>query len=91
MDVTLAIQDITLPDQTVDVPLKWTEAVYCALAARLAGPFGVTRADPSTTKRIEQRAAAFEQLLLDEDRPSSIFMGQEGGSTGSYVPRFVTG
>lgn len=78
LDVSRAVQDVTLPDQTVDVPQKWTEALYCALAARLAGPFGVTRTDPATVARVEQRAAAFEQLLLNEDRPASVFMGAQG-------------
>lgn len=78
LDVARCIQDVTQPDQTIDVPAKWTEALYCALAARLAAPFGVTRTDPTVTARVEQRAAAFEQLLLNEDRPASIYMGAQG-------------
>lgn len=78
LDVTRAIEDVTTGDQTLDVPAKWMETVYIALAARLATPFGVTRTDPATASRIAQRAQALEQLLLDDDRPESVFMGTYG-------------
>jgi len=68
-------QDVTDAAQNLDIPQEWTETVYLALASRLASTFGVTRIDPNTVKLVAQRAAAYEQLLLDQDRPSSVFMG----------------
>lgn len=82
IDVLRVIDDVTAGDQTVDVPQKWLETVYIALAARLATVMGVTRTDPATAATLAQRAQAFEQLLLDDDRPASIFMGDFDGSFG---------
>lgn len=78
-DVLRVIDPVVDPDQTIDVPVKWQETVALALAARLASAFGVTRIDPATASVVAQRAQAFEQLLLDDDRPSSIIMGAYGG------------
>jgi hypothetical protein len=72
---TRRIEDVTAPDQTIDVPQKWTEAVFVALAARLIPTSGLRRADPATAQSLEKRAAALEQVLLDDDRPDSIYMG----------------
>lgn len=69
------IEDVTAADQTLDVPQKWTEAVFVALAARLVSTSGLRRTDPATAGALAQRAAAMEQLLLDDDRPQSIYMG----------------
>lgn len=81
LDVVRVIDDVTDGTQTLDVPTKWLEAVYLGLAARMAGTMGVTRVDPTTAQNIAMRAQAFEQILLDEDRPASIYMG-------SYDERF---
>lgn len=75
------IEDVTDGAQTIDVPQQWLEAAYLALAARLAQTFGVTRTDPSTAQIVAQRAASLEQLLLDQDRPASIYMGSAYGRT----------
>jgi hypothetical protein len=73
------IEDVTDGDQTIDIPQEWQETAYVALAARLIQPFGVTRLDPGTATIIAQRASALEQLLLDQDRPASIYMGSAYG------------
>lgn len=74
---TRVTDDVTDAAQTIDIPQEWLEAVYLGLATRLAPTFGVTRVDPGTAQMVAQRAAALEQLLLDADRPSSIYMGAE--------------
>lgn len=67
--------DISDPNQIVDIPAQWSEAIYLALAARMAPTFGVTRTDPNTVATVTARAAALEQLMLDQDRPASMFAG----------------
>lgn len=69
------IEDVTDGAQTIDVPQEWQEVAMLGLAVRLASMFGVSRLDPAAVGLIGQRAAALEQLLLDQDRPASIFMG----------------
>lgn len=78
LDALRVIDDVTDPTQTLDVPSKWLETVYVALAARLASIQGVTRTDPATAQALAVRAQAFEQILLDDDRPASIYMGAYG-------------
>lgn len=76
---TRIIEDVTDGAQTVDVPQMWLETVYLGLAARLANTFGAMRLDPTATQLVMQRAANLEQLLLDQDRPASIYMGTAYG------------
>lgn len=76
---TRVIEDVTDGAQTIDIPQEWLETAYLALAARLATTFGVIRTDPNTAQIVMQRAAAMEQLLLDADRPASIYMGSAMG------------
>ncbi|MBI0474224.1 hypothetical protein D9601_02440 [Sphingomonas sp. MA1305] len=83
IDVLRVIEDITDPTETLDVPSKWLETVYIALAARMATVMGVTRTDPATATLLAQRAQSFEQLLLDDDRPPSIFMGDFAAPVGA--------
>jgi len=68
-------EDVTDGAQTIDIPQAWMETVYVALAARLVATFGVSRIDPTAAAAIAQRATALEQLMFDQDRPGSIFMG----------------
>lgn len=82
LDVLRVIDDVTDPTQTLDVPAKWLETVYIALAARLASVMGVTRTDPGTAQSLAVRAQAFEQILLDDDRPASIYMGDYAAEFG---------
>lgn len=76
---TRIIEDVTDGDQTLDLPQEWLEAVYVALAARLAQPMGVTRLDPATAQIVIQRALSLENELFDADRPASIYMGSAYG------------
>lgn len=73
------IEDVTDGTQTLDIPQEWQEAAYVALAARLCQQFGVTRLDPATAQILQQRASALEQLLLDQDRPASVYLGSAYG------------
>lgn len=72
-------EDVTDGAQTIDVPQEWTEAVELALAARLIPHFGVARLSPDTAQDVRQRAAALEQLLFDQDRAASYFLGSSYG------------
>lgn len=83
IDVLRVIDDITDPTQTLDVPSKWLETVYIALAARLASVMGVTRTDSATANMLAQRAQVFEQMLLDDDRPASVYMGDFAANIGA--------
>lgn len=76
---TRVIEDVTDGAQTIDVPQEWLELAYLGLAVRLAPLFGVTRLDPAAVQSIAQRAATLEQLLLDQDRPASLYMGSAMG------------
>lgn len=73
------IEDVTDGSQTIDVPQEWLELAYLGLAVRLAPLFGVTRLDPAAVQSVAQRAATLEQLLLDQDRPASVYMGSAYG------------
>jgi hypothetical protein len=66
-----AVEVVTDPSQTVDVPEEWIEAVMLGLADRLANMLGTTRMDPGTVQQIQGRASAAYQYLLDMDRPDS--------------------
>jgi hypothetical protein len=73
------VEDVTDGAQTIDIPQEWQEAAYLALAARLVQTFGINRIDPQVAQIVAQRASALEQLLLDQDRPASIYMGSAYG------------
>jgi hypothetical protein len=75
------IDDVTDGAQTIDAPQQWTEAIYLGLASRMINSFGTARMDPTSTQIVMQRAAALEQLLLDADRPASVYMGSSYGRT----------
>lgn len=62
---------VTDPSETLDVPEEWQEALILGLASRMASMFGITRSDPNTVQRIDGRATALYQRLLDRDRPDS--------------------
>lgn len=73
------IEDVTSAAQTIDVPQHWTEALFLGLAARMVHSYGMTRMDPTAAQLVLQRAASLEQMLLDDDRPPSMFMGSAYG------------
>lgn len=60
------------PEQGLDVPREWHEALLYGLAARCANMFGVTRTDPAAIQRIDAQARSSYQEFLDADRPDSI-------------------
>lgn len=64
------IEDVTEPEETLDVPQEWLECVSTNLAVRLAEEFG---SDIPNT--IVERAGSLLLQMRDLDRPSSIFMG----------------
>jgi hypothetical protein len=64
---------ITAPEETLDVPTEWHEAVIMGLASRCASMFGTTRVDPGTVQRVDARAAQLYQRMLDADRPDSYY------------------
>lgn len=76
---TRVIEDVTDGAQTLDLPQEWLEAVYVALAARLAQAYGVTRVDPATAQIVIQRAITAENEVFAADAPSSIYMGSAYG------------
>lgn len=64
---------VTDPSETLDLPEEWQEAIIAGLASRMANMFGSTRTDAGTVSRLDQRAAALYQRLLDRDRPDSYY------------------
>lgn len=76
---TRITEDVTDGAQTLDIPQEWLEAVYVALAARLAQAYGVTRIDPATAQIMVQRAVTLENEMFAADAPSSIYMGSAYG------------
>jgi hypothetical protein len=71
LDYYRTSETVTDPSETVDVPEEWQEALILGLASRCASMFGTTRIDPNTVQRIDERASALYQRLLDRDRPDS--------------------
>lgn len=69
-----SVLDITQPNDTVDVPIEWTEGVLYNLADRLMEDEAVAMADPATAQRITERAVTFYSKLLNFDRPNSVFV-----------------
>lgn len=82
-DTTIAIDyarkayTVTDPSETVDVPEDWQEALILGLASRCASMFGTTRIDPATVNRIDQRASALYEKLMDRDRPDSYIFERD--------------
>lgn len=75
IDYARVIEDVTDPNETLDVPQQWAETVWKSLGSRCANMFGATRLDPNTVLALKQEAAVLEEQLLNMDRPSSVFMG----------------
>lgn len=73
------IEDVTDLNQTLDVPQEWLETIWTMLAARCVSLFGVTRLDPAAVQLVTARAAQLEGEMLDQDRPSSYYMGSAYG------------
>jgi hypothetical protein len=71
VDCSRHAQTVTDPAETVDVPEEWQEALIMSLASRLAAMFGTADTAPAKVSRIDQRAQALYQRLLDRDRPDA--------------------
>ncbi len=67
------IEDVTDLDQTLDIPQMWLEAVCYNLAVRLYPSFGGERIDA-----VRAEAERLYALMLNHDRPASIYMGGYG-------------
>lgn len=74
LDYSRMADVVTAPDEEIDLPQEWGEAIIYNLATRLAGMFGASRIDPANLQRVEMRAAQLLTEALDADRPNSYFM-----------------
>lgn len=63
------------PAHDIDVPQHAYEAVWVNLAARLIPVFGVARVSQETAQFVAGRAQQLFQMLMDDDRPQSVFIG----------------
>jgi hypothetical protein len=61
------------PDQELDIPPEWHEAVLYGLASRSAGIFGTTTLDPAKVQRCDAQARSSYERMLDSDRPDSYY------------------
>jgi hypothetical protein len=61
------------PEQELDIPLEWHEAVLYGLASRSAGIFGTTALDPAKVARCDNQAKVCYERMLDSDRPDSYY------------------
>jgi hypothetical protein len=61
------------PEQNLDVPPEWHEAVLYGLASRSAGIFGTTALDPTKVARCDAQAKTSYEEMLDADRPDSYY------------------
>ena len=76
---------ISLPSDPLDFPKEWWSDLTYTLADALMDDEGVSAADPSTAKRITDRAIAFKNKLLDFDRPTSVMIRPWGrAGSGRY-------
>jgi hypothetical protein len=65
---------ISAPTDPIDLPQEWSEGISYLMADKLMDDEGVAAADQVTADRISKRAIAFEQTLLNWDRPVSIYI-----------------
>jgi hypothetical protein len=73
LDYGKHVETVTDPSETIDIPEEWQECMILGLASRMASMFGTTRIDPATTQRVDARASALYQRLLDRDRPDAYY------------------
>jgi hypothetical protein len=77
LDAERIVNTVTAGTDEIDVPQHAYEAVWVNLAARLIPMFNSSgqAISADTCQRVEQHAGALFQLLMDDDRPESIFIG----------------
>lgn len=80
LNITAArtVNDVTNPNDPIDIPTEWTQGYIWMLADRLMDYEGVANADEVTAQRIQDHSAAFYNTLLNYDRPASVFMKPYG-------------
>lgn len=66
VDALRGVETVTSPNETVDFPEIYQEAIYANLAVRCAGLFGM-----QAPAELIARAGMLEQAMLDSERPSS--------------------
>lgn len=71
LDIDRALDTVTDPSETIDIPEEWTEAVMTNLALRCCNIFS----DTPPSAELVQRAQMTERELFDAYRPASYFMG----------------
>lgn len=74
VDYSRSAEVVTAPDEALDVPQDWQDAITMLLASRCASMFGTDRVSPSTVQRIDGMADAMLNQLLDADRPDSYYL-----------------
>jgi hypothetical protein len=79
IDYSRAVEIVTAPDETLDIPEEWQDAIQLALASRCASMFGADRIDPAKVQRIDAQANAMLTGLMDADRPDSYFFEPYNG------------
>ncbi|MDB5584312.1 MAG: hypothetical protein JWR80_9488 [Bradyrhizobium sp.] len=77
IDCERIVETVTDASEDVDIPQHAYEAVWINLAARLIPMFNSSGATiaPSVAAFIVGRAQQLFQVLMDDDRPESIFIG----------------
>jgi len=70
LDIDRALDTVTDPSETIDIPEEWTECVMSNLALRCCNIFGV-----SPTPELRETAQLSEREMFDAYRPASYFMG----------------
>jgi hypothetical protein len=73
LDYGRRVETVTAPEEDLDIPQEWNEAVMYGLAARMSSMFGATKLDPATVQRVDVVARDLYQRLLDADRPDSYY------------------
>jgi len=75
IDCERIVETVTADTQDVDIPQYAYEAAWVNLAARLIPLFGVARVSSETAQFVAGRAQQLFQMLMDDDRPQSVFIG----------------
>lgn len=86
--VARTINDVTSVNDTLDVPLEWTEGVIWMLADRLLDDGGVRESDPATSQSVSMHAMAFYQKLLNFDRPDAVYIRPYGKTGNSKIWKY---
>ena len=86
--VARTIEDVLTVNDSLDIPIEWTEGVIWCLADRLLADGGVLDSDPSTSQNVALHAAAFYKKLLNFDRPDFVNMRPYGKTGNSKIWKY---